>query len=114
MAHKECPSYQDGLSDSMLRFRVERLGLSQARYTPTMARFIGFAAAFLLAAMFPSAAQDAAPENRIAQLSPEDIKQGKSLFQAHCALCHGIGGTGGRGPSLRVGSMGRVSDDKAL
>ena len=70
--------------------------------------------AVLFAAALPGAPQDTNLENRIAQLTPDDLKQGDRLFAAHCALCHGIGGTGGRGPNLRVGNLRRVSDDQAL
>lgn len=31
-----------------------------------------------------------------------DIAAGKRVFDSQCALCHGIGGTGGRGPALTV------------
>ena len=79
-----------------------------------MTRFVSFAVVLVLATVATAAAQDTPPDNRIAQLSSDDLKQGESLFQAHCALCHGIGGTGGRDPSLRVGSLRRASDDQAL
>lgn len=39
---------------------------------------------------------------------------GKNLFDLHCALCHGIGGTGGRGPMLTRPKLARAPDDKAL
>ena len=39
---------------------------------------------------------------------------GEKLFVAHCALCHGIGGTGGRGPSLNQSQLKRAADDRAL
>lgn len=39
---------------------------------------------------------------------------GKSLFDAHCARCHGIGGTGGEGPSLAVPVLRHAADDEAL
>ena len=68
----------------------------------------------LLVAAIPVTAQHPTAEDRIAQLTPGDLEQGDRLFAAHCALCHGIGGTGGRGPNLRVGNLRRVSDDKAL
>ncbi|MFN0123054.1 MAG: c-type cytochrome, partial [Blastocatellia bacterium] len=31
---------------------------------------------------------------------PDELAQGKKLYNNQCALCHGIGGTGGRGPVL--------------
>jgi len=41
-----------------------------------------------------------APQDQISKLTTNDLARGNKLFVAHCALCHGIGGTGGRGPSL--------------
>src|SRR3974390_3427350 len=39
---------------------------------------------------------------------------GQALFEQHCALCHGIGGTGGRGPSLTRPKLLHAPDDAAL
>lgn len=39
---------------------------------------------------------------------------GEKLFVAHCALCHGIGGGGGRGPSLNHPNLRRAGDNRAL
>jgi cytochrome c oxidase cbb3-type subunit 3 len=39
---------------------------------------------------------------------------GKFLFESHCALCHGIDGGGGRGPSLRRRKLVRGADKEAL
>lgn len=41
-------------------------------------------------------------------------QSGKNLFDAHCSRCHGIGGTGGEGPSLAVPVLRRAADDEAL
>jgi len=38
----------------------------------------------------------------------------KTLFNAQCARCHGIGGTGGEGPSLAVPVLRHAGDDEAL
>jgi len=35
--------------------------------------------------------------------SPEDIEAGRKMYRSHCANCHGIDGTGGRGPNLTIG-----------
>lgn len=40
--------------------------------------------------------------------------EGKKLFERHCALCHGIGGQGGRGPALNRPHLLRAPDDAAL
>ena len=36
----------------------------------------------------------------LAAAKSDDIAAGKKVFDSQCALCHGIGGTGGRGPAL--------------
>ena len=41
-------------------------------------------------------------------------RSGKLLFENHCALCHGIDGSGGRGPSLRRRKLVRGADKEAL
>jgi len=40
--------------------------------------------------------------------------QGERLYQAHCAICHGIGGTGGRGPRLNLAKLRRAPNQPAL
>ncbi len=39
---------------------------------------------------------------------------GEKVFDAHCARCHGIGGTGGEGPTLAVPMLRHAGDDEAL
>ena len=39
---------------------------------------------------------------------------GKVLFDGHCSRCHGIGGTGGEGPSLAVPVLRHAADDETL
>jgi cytochrome c oxidase cbb3-type subunit III len=53
-------------------------------------------------------------DDPIANLTAGEIEHGKKMFVSHCAVCHGIEGTGGRGPSLNRPSLRRVTDDKAL
>ncbi len=43
-----------------------------------------------------------------------DALAGKRLFDRHCALCHGIDGKGGRGPSLNRAKLAHAPDDAAL
>lgn len=43
-----------------------------------------------------------------------DLAAGKLIFEGHCALCHGIDGGGGRGPSLRRPKLFRAPDNEAL
>jgi putative heme-binding domain-containing protein len=73
--------------------------------------FISQMLAILLAAMMIGghAAQDP-----IAKLTTSDLARGNKLFVAHCALCHGIGGTGDRGPSLNQPELRRAADNQAL
>jgi cytochrome c oxidase cbb3-type subunit 3 len=46
--------------------------------------------------------------------SKENLAKGELLYNAHCAICHSIGGTGGRGPALTVPSFKRARTDVAL
>jgi cytochrome c oxidase cbb3-type subunit III len=39
---------------------------------------------------------------------------GTSLFERNCVVCHGIGGTGGRGPALNRTRLALAPDDSAL
>lgn len=60
-----------------------------------------------------SAAAPAAPVNRL-PASPADLAAGSSLYQIHCALCHGPQGEGGKGPALAQPILPRAPDDVAL
>jgi len=53
-------------------------------------------------------------DDSIAKLTSGEIERGRQMFVAHCAVCHGIEGTGERGPSLNHPSLSRVADDRAL
>jgi cytochrome c oxidase cbb3-type subunit III len=44
----------------------------------------------------------------------EEADRGRKLFESHCTRCHGIGGTGGEGPSLARPRLRHASDDEAL
>lgn len=59
----------------------------------------------------PSAQQAVAAP---APAAPQRGLAGKLLFERHCALCHGIDGSGGRGPSLRRRKLVRAADKEAL
>lgn len=59
------------------------------KYTAFVA--LGIALMALLAACSPG------PENivvRLRQHTPDDIQQGRALYQQHCATCHGVKGEG--------------------
>lgn len=48
-----------------------------------------------------------------AELKP-DLTVGKTIFEEHCSACHGIDGSGGRGPSLHRPKLRHENDDKTL
>jgi len=56
----------------------------------------------------------AADQDQISKMTANDLARGQKLFVAHCALCHGIGGTGGRGPSLNNPELRRAPTNEAL
>jgi cytochrome c oxidase cbb3-type subunit III len=43
-----------------------------------------------------------------------DVERGRNLFESHCSRCHGIGGTGGEGPSLARPRLRHAADDESL
>jgi len=70
------------------------------------------AAAFLplaLSAQTPAVAPPSDPGAADPHVLP-----GKALFERNCAVCHGMGGTGGRGPNLARARLARAPDDVAL
>lgn len=62
------------------------------------------------------AAQYPAPtlERPLSAAAAADLAEGKRLYQAQCALCHGIDGSGGYGPSLLKAAFTRGTDDDGL
>jgi cytochrome c oxidase cbb3-type subunit 3 len=44
----------------------------------------------------------------------DDLGRGEKLFEAHCALCHGETGLGGRGPNLARPTLPHAPDDQQL
>ncbi len=51
---------------------------------------------------------------RPAKLTAQDLARGKQLFEAQCAPCHGIQGTGGKGANLAQPTLKHAADDAAL
>lgn len=52
-----------------------------------------------------------------AQPKPEprpDVELGRRIFESQCAVCHGVPGTGGRGPALNRPVLNKAADDTAL
>jgi cytochrome c oxidase cbb3-type subunit 3 len=70
----------------------------------------------LIAAAGRMAAQYPAPalERPLAAADAADLAEGKRLYNAQCALCHGIDGSGGYGPSLLRPTFARAADDAGL
>src|SRR5215471_17089117 len=62
---------------------------------------------------FPITAAARAQEVR-PQATETELAAGKRAFDANCARCHGIGGTGDTGPSLAQPSLPRARDDSLL
>lgn len=68
--------------------------------------------ACLLAA--PLGAQGLSPPKPLVSPMAADLERGHALFDAQCARCHGIGGTGGMGPPLAGVRLRRAADDEGL
>lgn len=69
---------------------------------------LGSGAALTAQAQTPS-------DNRpLAEADAADLAAGKRAYVAQCALCHGMDGSGGYGPSLLVPVLARASDDNGL
>jgi putative heme-binding domain-containing protein len=62
----------------------------------------------------PIAAQTSADSGAAYARSPDDLAAGKELFVSQCARCHGIGGTGGIGPSFTHPRLRHAPTDSAL
>ncbi len=45
---------------------------------------------------------------------PTELTQGKRLYNNQCALCHGIEGTGGKGPALNLPKLPRAATPSEL
>src|SRR5262245_46405450 len=73
-----------------------------------------FAVAFLLSASLLATALGFLPQDRIASLTADELARGKKIFEGQCALCHGIAGTGSRGPALNKPKLQRADDNFAL
>ena len=75
-----------------------------------------------LAVVFPFclvAGRTAAPSPASRSPAHSDARKpnpaaGQRLFERNCAVCHGIGGTGGRGPTLTRPRLARAPDAAAL
>ena len=61
-----------------------------------------------------ASAQNPDLDRPLAQAEAADLQAGKRAYVSQCALCHGMDGSGGYGPSLLVPVLRRASDDKGL
>lgn|SRR5262245_51880910 len=76
-----------------------------------MKRYLFLLALFLAGAFFfarPGASQEPGSSKA------KDLAEGKRLYVGHCALCHGIEGTGGRGPALNRPKLTKVAEGQSL
>jgi putative heme-binding domain-containing protein len=55
-----------------------------------------------------------APPDPTRTFTGADLASGKQLFIGHCAPCHGIDGSGGRGANLTVPKLKRAADNASL
>ncbi len=59
-------------------------------------------------------AQSLTDARPLTEADAADLAAGKRAYVAQCALCHGMDGSGGYGPSLLVPVLMRASDDKGM
>lgn len=76
-----------------------------------MRRWMGLTWLFCASALYAHMQQH---EPRPANLTARDLARGKQLFEAQCAPCHGIQGTGGKGANLAQPTLKHAADDEAL
>ena len=77
-----------------------------------MSTWVLAAAVWLTAS--PAIAQMQAPDRPLTAATAADRTAGQRLYGAQCALCHGVDGSGGYGPSLLRPTFARASDDAGL
>ncbi len=81
-------------------------------------RRLGFLGLCVAATLFaaPDTDQQQAGDTTIRNpyTSDEDVAAGGRLYRAHCAVCHGIEGEGGRGVVLTTGRFRHGSSDSGL
>ncbi len=69
---------------------------------------------FLVAACSTEKDASAQTTDPLTIATPTDIAAGKRVFDSQCALCHGIGGTGGRGPLLTKPKLRKAANGPEL
>jgi putative heme-binding domain-containing protein len=73
-----------------------------------------FAVSVALPARLATAQAPSADIRPLSGATESDLADGKRAYVAQCALCHGMDGSGGYGPSLLVSPLRRASDDPGL
>lgn len=68
----------------------------------------------ILSAVAARGPQQKSPPAPSSSPTAPDVAAGKLVFEGRCALCHGMDGGGGRGPSLRRPKLAHAADDDAL
>ena len=71
-------------------------------------------ALFVLAIGFAGLSSGIAQQDPVASLTPPDLEQGERIYKAQCALCHGIDGGGGTGPTLQKFVLTKATDNDSL
>jgi len=97
---------QDHQSHKCLRDRATRGG----RVPILMKAAIGFA----FVAVVCRLPGQGIPTDPLASLSAADVANGKRLFEAQCAPCHGIDGRGGKGANLAIPRLRHAADNQEL
>lgn len=54
------------------------------------------------------------PPDPLSAATAEHIAAGKRVYDSQCALCHGIGGSGGRGPAFTTAKLRRSANGSEL
>ena len=84
----------------MIETRGRRPRIGAVQRVTTAGRAAGVAALVAAVWMFSACSRAESPAVAIGD-PPAEFAEGRRLFDAHCARCHGPGGAGtGRGPSL--------------
>lgn len=87
----------------------------QSARTPGYELLLGIVVITLAALPATLLAQNPATfESPIPAMSPADLDLGQSLFETHCARCHGMLGEGGEGANLTRSRLTYAPDDMSL
>jgi putative heme-binding domain-containing protein len=85
---------------------------NDSRAILTARRLVGICSGAVLPVLLALPLQ--AQPRPLSSAGPEELAAGKRIFEAQCAWCHGTGGAGGSGPSLRRSTLRHAADDATL